>query len=61
MAMQCTEVSLPDASVQCDPEATPERQDGVVIPACILTSASFIKGNMYPEVKEKLEMVDVLL
>lgn len=61
MAMQRSEVNLPDASVQCDPETTPERQDGVIIPACILTSASFIKGSMYPEVKEKLEMVDVLL
>lgn len=61
MAVLCCEVSLPDASVQCDPETTPERQDGVVIPARVLTLASFIKGNMYPEVKEKPEMVDVLL
>lgn len=40
VAVLCCEVNLPDTRVQCDPETTPERQDGAIIPA------SFSQSNV---------------
>lgn len=61
MSVVCCEVNLPDTSILYDPETTPERQDGVVTPACILAATYCIEGNMYPEVKKKIsKMADLL-